>query len=177
VANLSSVVLDQFSFLAVPMFGFFQWLVLRNYIRHLGRWVLVSAFGWITSFLIIYILNIGDKIFEIAPKTEMVIVGVSINIQLLWSYVLTMLLWSSIVGIFQWLVLRNHIHFANWWIFASCIGGVMRGFAIAVLIAIIDPIVVNVVSLLIYGGLTGFALVWLLQTQIKRRLKQQMYWS
>ncbi|MBE9036788.1 hypothetical protein [aff. Roholtiella sp. LEGE 12411] len=177
VANLINVMIGQLSFFTMPMFGILQWLVLRKYIPHLGRWILASAYGWITAYLIIYVFKIGEKIVEIAPQGYLLILGVTVNIQGVWTYILIMFLASTVIGVFQWLVLRNHIRYAIWWIFASCIGGVAKGGAIALVLPIVDPTLVEVIGSLAYGTVTGIALIGLLKTRIQRHLEQQMYWS
>ncbi|MBC1224365.1 hypothetical protein GNF10_27285 [Nostoc sp. UCD121] len=158
-----------------PLFGFFQWLVLRKYSRRLGWWVLVSAYTWITTYFIIILFEVGAKILEAVPKGELLVIGVSVNIQVLWTSILVALLGSSVIGVCQWLVMRNHIQCAGWWILASSMGGVGRGFVSVVLQPVVDPIIADIAGSLAYSAVTGMALVWLLQNRIKRRLEREMY--
>ncbi|MGJ5675496.1 MAG: hypothetical protein ACR9NN_18085 [Nostochopsis sp.] len=176
LANLFNVVIGQLSFFAGPMFGISQWLVLRKYIRHLGWWILVSANSWIATYLIIYVFKAGEKIVEIAPQGNLLVLGVTVEMQGLWTYILITVLQSTVIGVFQWLVLRTRIQYASWWIFAGLIGGVTKGMAIALVQPIVNPIFVEFIGSLLYGSVTGIALVGLLQIRIQNHLERQMYW-
>ena len=83
------------------MFGIFQWLVLRKYVRHLGWWIVASAYGWIASYLIIYLFQPATRILEVVPQGEVVVIGTSVNIQALWIYVLITLIESAVIAEFS----------------------------------------------------------------------------
>jgi len=158
-----------------PALGFFQWLVLRCYVWHLGWWVMASISGWSIAFFITYPFEVGSKIAATVPKGELIVAGVPVNMQVFWSYVLVALLASTVIGVFQWLVMRRHIQHSSWWILASSIGGALRGATIAVIQSVGGAALGAVVGWLGYGAVTGIVLVWLLQDHIKYRLEYGMY--
>ncbi|MBU7581633.1 MAG: hypothetical protein KAF91_01750 [Nostoc sp. TH1S01] len=177
IANLLNVVIGQLFFLTIPLFGILQWLVLRRYISHLGWWILASAYAWIGTYLILYVLKVAESIVQILPQGTLLILGVTVDMQSLWSQLLIVPFVSTVIGIAQWLVLRNRIQYAVWWIFANFIGGVARGLAIALVLPIVDPLIGEMIGSLAFTTVTGIALVGLLKTRIQHQLEQQMYWS
>jgi hypothetical protein len=75
--------------------GILQWVVLRQYLRRAGWWILASAVGWSGGWAIALAL---------APQ------GIGI---------LTEPLLGAAMGTLQWLVLRRQLHQAGWWIVVS----------------------------------------------------------
>ena len=55
-------------------------------------------------------------------------------------------------------------------------GGVVKGFALAVVLPTVEPILAYLIGSIGYAAVTGIALIYLLKNRIKHRLKQQMYW-
>jgi hypothetical protein len=104
--------------------GILQWLVLLGRIRRPWRWILASAVGWIVGYLIV--------ILGLPPELDFLngmVLGLS-------------------VGTAQWLILREQLHWAGWWIVFSAIGWttgltLLPGFLLTGIMA---------------GGLTGIAL-------------------
>lgn len=69
---------------------------------------------------------------------------------------------GAALGLFQWLVLRRRAGYAGWWVFASAAGWVLGGLASAIASGLIAWALIGAV----YGGITGAALVWLLQRPV-----------
>jgi hypothetical protein len=85
-------------FLVGLVMGILQWVVLRQYLRRAGWWILASAVGWSGGWAIALAL---------APQ------GIGI---------LTEPLLGAAIGTLQWLVLRRQLHQAGWWIVVSSLG-------------------------------------------------------
>ncbi|QSJ19248.1 hypothetical protein JYQ62_11275 [Nostoc sp. UHCC 0702] len=171
LANVASELLEDFSFFLETAFGVTQWLVLRRYIRHLGWWILLSAYGWVIAFVLINVVGARSWIFSlIPPGGELAIGDELINTQILWTRVLVRLLEWVVIAILQWLLLRRYIPHASWWIFASALGGAVKGGVEPVvrLLTAIDELG-TIAGAVAYGLVTGVVLVLLLKHQIQHR--------
>jgi len=152
--------------------GFAQWLMLRQYVRKAGWWVLASAAGWTIWCLGIAVAtaltNLNETVSEVKVANA-ILVAATGSIGL-------------VVGCSQWVVLRRRVRNAGWWILASMAGWAMVGYLLAtqgVTIGIggdqLHPTTVDTTSglLLLVGGivgpnamsssLTGAVLIWLLR--------------
>jgi hypothetical protein len=87
--------------LAVVTAGFFisifQWLVLQGRINRPWRWVIATSLGWTSGYLLTLILPQAFEIFG----------GLILGLA---------------TGIAQWVILRDAIRWAGWWIVFSTIG-------------------------------------------------------
>jgi hypothetical protein len=114
--------------------GVLQWLVLRRQITRAGRWVLASLGA--------------------AAVVGVVIFGVGmVNADVGW--VGGAVLFGTVVGALQWLVLRRQVARAGWWVLASTVGWVV-GMPLG---GIFGWLALGAA----YGAITGTALVWLLR--------------
>lgn len=103
----------------------FQWSVFYKRIHKAWRWFVLSSLGWIAGYalvIIIFSANIG------------LIAGA---------------LMGGILGIFQWIILRNEVEWAGWWVIFSIVGWTTG--------LVIMPGLLTTGSL--PGALTGLALV------------------
>jgi len=78
--------------------GLLQWVVLRQYLRQAGWWILASAVGWAGGWWIVS---------SVAPLE----IGI-----------LTEPLLGAAMGTLQWLVLRRQLRQSGWWIVVSALG-------------------------------------------------------
>jgi hypothetical protein len=130
----------------LPIIGFTQWYVLEYYLPKVRWWIWTNILGVSISGVIITALLIG---------------GVSQNIVAhpLFSGTLT----GIFVGILQWFFLRQRVSKAGWWILANIVG-VALGKAISFGASTIWGSFLELVfGGLVFGGITGFLLIWLLQ--------------
>lgn len=107
-----------------------QWLVLQGRIQNSWRWVLASIVGWMIGYFIV--------VLGVPPGLEAfngVVLGLA-------------------VGIAQWSILRQELHWAGWWIIFSAIGWTTGLFLL--------PGVM--LTGIMVGALTGFALEILLRS-------------
>jgi hypothetical protein len=75
----------------------FQWSVLYKRIQKSWRWLVFSALGWVVGIILLVIT---------APEQMGVLAGPFLG---------------AILGVVQWLILRNELEFAGWWIPISII--------------------------------------------------------
>ncbi|MDM8532109.1 hypothetical protein QUF63_13135 [Anaerolineales bacterium HSG25] len=137
------------------IFGIGQWLILRHYIHNAETWILATIIAW----------------------------GIADNLALFMRYsdVHVILFYGSalVLGIGQWLVLRQQFPKSSWWIPVSAIGWGAVAFLMSrsgtgpSILPIIDssPEVEAMLDGLVYGAITGALLIWL----IHRQRKQQGY--
>jgi hypothetical protein len=126
--------------------GTAQWLVLRQHLARAGWWILATA-------ICFALFGVVDGADAVRFAAIFVVVG-------------------AVVGVAQWLVLRQHLSQAGWWVMASTLSFALFGVAPSVFEAVFGTIgfVVGVVVVLtivsMYGGITGAVLVWLLRQPI-----------
>ena len=133
--------------------GVLQWLLLRNQLNESGRWVLAS----ITAVVVIGVLVFG--------------IGV-MNRDVGW--VLGVVAGWVVLGLLQWLVLRQQVASAGWWVVATTLGlivaGPVVGFASWASGAPVDGAVGRLLRWhafgAAYGVVTATALWWLLQQRL-----------
>ena len=131
-----------------------QWLVLRRLVVYAGWWWLASLFGF------------GLALVALAAVFGM---GVGLWGEESWvTSILSCLAFGTVVGITQWLALRGQASRFGWWVLASIAGLspaiivfllVTRGFDVGVT----GAAAAGALGGVLYGSITGVALVWLLQ--------------
>ncbi len=144
-------------FILGGVFGVVQWLVLWAYFGRLNLlWAPVSFFGWFVGINVILFLVlplVGPGLGALAGRHE----------ALAYNLVLEPVRYAAL-GLAQWLLLRSYLHRAGWWVLASAVGGLLGTTAAMGLSYAGAPatFVYAGVPGLIYGAITGAALVWLL---------------
>lgn len=119
--------------------GILQWFVLQGRIHKPWRWILVTMLGWTAgSILIQYFVGDGG---EFLAGT---ILGCT-------------------VGIAQWLLLRNELHWTGWWIIINIVAWT-TGMALL-------PGIFSTGAMI--GAITGIALGLLLQYPKPKSLEEQ----
>jgi hypothetical protein len=146
--------------------GVTQWLVLRQRIQKAGWWILASVLGYGTGFWL------GQSA---ADSAVLSLIGWG---RIAWLTIAGAV-WGTTTGVAQWLILRQRIQKAGWWVLASATGltiglpvlalkwwlGVwpVYWWAIGTSVAHvrISWIVGWTLVGAIYGTITGLALAWL----------------
>lgn len=140
------------------LIGLVQWLVLRRVLRQAGWWVVASAAGFAVSTFINYgLAGAGRDTLMSDWITYWIIQGA---------------VGGTSVGIMQWLVLRQQMDRAAWWILASTIGSIVldvifRGGLF--IYPTMASILVAATSGALYGGITGVPLAWILRHPLQIR--------
>ncbi len=80
--------------------GIFQWMVLQRRITRAWRWIVATSLGWIVGYFITLYW---------APSEPSFLTGMILGLT---------------TGLAQWIVLREELHWAGWWIVFSTIGWV-----------------------------------------------------
>ena len=88
--------------------GFLQYLLLRRYLPRMGWWIVATTLGWSLIF-------IGDRLLYRTLYT-------TLGADSIWFAALMVVLVSGSIGLPQWLVLRQCVHHAAWWIPANVLG-------------------------------------------------------
>jgi len=130
--------------------GFAQWVVLRERFAGAGWWILASALGFATVF------SMGGTV---RPNENPAMIGIRMAVA-----------FGLVAGVPQWLILRQKVARAAWWVLANILGLLVgeMGFPVAIAISAatgndnLSMLVVAPVFAAGYGAVTGAALVWLL---------------
>ena len=126
------------------LMGFLQYLLLRRHLQRMGWWVAVTTLGLLLTLL-------SGK-FLFSPFYAAF--GSAI-----WLRILTTALMGGALGLVQWLVLRQRVNHAAWWILANLLGWAIVGWGAATLSN--QMVLFAVGTLLVPGTVTSLTL-WLL---------------
>lgn len=95
-----------FLFIFVPLFcllsSFLQYILLRRYLPKMGWWIVATGLGWVSVWAILQML------FSWFGSNFSITLGFSLI--------------GTLIGFFQWLLLRRRIPQAAWWILANTFG-------------------------------------------------------
>ena len=91
------------------LYGYLQYILLRRYFPHMGWWIPATAVSLSLAFLV---MDIGQSLAS----------ALGIELYSVWSGAIQLVLVGGILGLAQWLILRNHVPNAFWWIPASMVG-------------------------------------------------------
>jgi hypothetical protein len=132
-----------------------QWFVLRRRVYRADRWAWMSAAGAAVGVVVSQWLDVLDMYIGPGMELDDLLAGAGFGI---------------VLGVVQWWVLRGWVKAAYWWILASVAGGAVS-FFVAQIAAIMVRVAglgyaVDVATGIIYGTVTGFALVWLLRDSV-----------
>lgn len=133
--------------------GSLQWLVLRKRLSQARWWILATVLASAILFSTSDVLS--NAASDVVSNT--VIQGVVISSLI-----------GLVIGSAQWLVLRKQLSQSHWWILANILGIAATFFAIDYYLRFEPYSILNLIFLfsifgIIYGGITGFALVLLLR--------------
>lgn len=118
------------------LYGYLQYTLLRRYFPHMGWWVLATATSLSLTFLE---MDLGRFIASALGIDPYSVLAVAIQLILVGGF----------LGAAQWLVLRNHIPNAVWWIPASMAGWGLVGItgALGVFTTLVYPAVATGLAL------------------------------
>ena len=139
--------------LSLVLAGLLQWLTLRPMIAASGWWLPASILG--VAFFGVLVYGMGRLNRDV-------------------GWVLGVIVGWALLGVLQWLVLRNQVPGAGWWVAAHAaalvIAGPGVGFVTWLTGAPVDTVVGNLLRWLsfgaVYGIVTGSALWWLLRDRL-----------
>lgn len=136
------------------LLGISQWLVLRWWLERAGWWVLASAGGWLLA------VSVGVALQNLLGEN----VGGLI-------YTLGL---GLVPGVLQWLLLRQQMARAGWWVLANTVlvfGTILAGVGVSSGVGLKEGglgfgIVSGIVSGVVFAITSGFVLIWLLRRPI-----------
>jgi len=124
-----------------------QWILLRNHFSKSFWWVLAGTFGRFFGVLIGYIAII-TIIVQFDPPSG------------IWQFYLFSTLRGTILGISQWLFLRQQRTRTGWWVLASAIGWTI---GLILIDSSQDELIRSGVDYALAGIITGSVMVWILR--------------
>ena len=123
--------------------GFLQYLLLRRYLLRMGWWIATTALGWSLAF-------IGGSLLYRASYT-------TLDVNSMGFVALRIVLVGGAIGLAQWLVLRQCVQHAAWWILANVLGwgiaALVAGATYLLALSIIPAIATSVVLWLLLDQL------------------------
>jgi uncharacterized membrane protein len=128
--------------------GTAQWLVLRRVFDRVGWWVLLTFVGWV-AFWELDAMNLLFAAKGIAFIPDLLNVAI----------------FGGILGVLQWLLLRQKIQSAGWWVLAS-MAGAMLGSLVADAINTAlqsDSPIDFLTSSVVWAIITGICMMWLIR--------------
>ncbi len=152
--------------------GALQWLVLRRQIARAIRWVLASTVAGavigVVGVALGATLGFGTRWVGGGPETA----GEASSGE--WALSVLLVLYGTVLGVLQWLVLRRQVARAGWWVLASTVGWPVSigvgGIGLQAVVAVTHVRLPAVAAALIpamYGAITGGVLVWLLRQPVE----------
>jgi uncharacterized membrane-anchored protein len=128
--------------------GMSQWVVLRRYFDRVGWWILLTIVGWV----VFWVLNIMNLL---VPAKRIAFIPDLLNLAIL----------GIILGVLQWLLLRQKIQSAGWWVLANIVGTILGSlFADAINTALqSDSPIDFLTSSIIWAIITGVSMMWLIK--------------
>jgi hypothetical protein len=132
--------------------GVIQWVFLRMEIPLSGLWILASASGLVIAIVSVTVTPLG---------------GLKGGLDVLLTPGLVVALGGAVAGILQWVILREHVSQAAWWVPASTIGwGLSMVMWLAFSFSGVNPLHALVLGGFLHGVVTGGALIWLLRQPV-----------
>ncbi len=135
--------------------GFVQWLVLRQQIDNAGWWILATvggrAVGWAASWVMFSVM------------LEAMVGAVEWNTSVIAADAAGAAVSGALIGTAQWLVLRQQLRQAGWWIPATTISRIMGWFTFRILAETMDRTLARVMYEMAFWAITGAVLIVLLR--------------
>ena len=131
--------------------GVLQWLVLRPQIVGAAWWVAASIVAVAVTGGVVFVVGVVNRDVGL-------VLGVVVGL--------------AVLAVLQWLVLRQEVAAAGWWVLASTVGWVAGGAGVGFLRWLVGWVEGGPVNwgwaalAAVYGALTGAVLVWLLSQRL-----------
>jgi hypothetical protein len=135
------------------LLGTAQWLILRRQLSRAGWWVLAVAAGEVIGEVL------GSRVGFIVDRCLGMGVGAELSRVAVMAWCATE---AVLVATGQWLVLRQRINQAGWWVLVATAGWVVSYATGELVDEVVGEVARWAVVGSIYGIITGTVLVWLL---------------
>jgi hypothetical protein len=130
--------------------GYLQYLLLRRHLPRMGWWIAATTSG----------LLIGDVVGECLLLRTMYSTFNS-----MWAGILMTVVTFGTMGLVQWLVLRQRVSNAIWWIPASILGWGLVGWGAK---SLSNQMVIPAMGILLVPGIATSIVLWLVVNQLPR---------
>ncbi len=155
-----------FSMLGSAVFGLLvsaaQWFLLRRIFSKSAWWLAAGTFGRAFGMLI--------------GSIVLVLIGNQFKLQAgIWSTCIYLAARGAILGMSQWIFLKQWHTKAGWWVLANAIGWTLGSIIIDLFLppsAINLPIIGDLIDIAAAGGVTGAAMVWILRQPAPAPMKE-----
>ena len=130
--------------------GFAQWLILRKRLENIVVWIVATFLGW----GIFWSLNMAGLFGEGNGVAGKVLEGLEHGA-----------LFGLLLGVFQWLIIRNKLRSAGWWVLVNVVSwslGAAIGDGVKATLEINAPLEI-ILGLLVATILAAFSMAWLIR--------------
>lgn len=142
------------SYILLPVLGLviglLQYLLLRHYLPRMGWWIAATVLGLLLRL-------VGDRLLSRTLYD---------TLDSTWFGILMTVLIGGCMGLAQWLVLRQRVRHAAWWILANVLGWGVVGWGAATLS---NQMVIPAVGMLLVPGIATSIALWLLLDRLPQR--------
>jgi hypothetical protein len=132
--------------------GLFQYLWLRRYLPRMGWWLAATALGLLVGLF-------GSSLLS------RILYGI-LDLQSAWFAILVTGFVGAFLGLAQWLMLRQRVHRAGWWIVANALGWSIVGWGAATLS---NQMMLPALGSILVPGIATAVALWLLLDQWPQR--------
>jgi hypothetical protein len=129
--------------------GFLQYLLLRRFLPRMGWWIVATMSG--------LLLGVVGSRFLIHTLHG--------NLDSIWFGVLMTVLVGGSMGLIQWVVLRQRVRHAAWWILATILGWGVLGWGAEILS---NQMIIPIVGMLLVPSIATSVALWLLLDLLPR---------
>ena len=144
-----------FSYVFFPAFGLvagcLQYVLLRRHLPRMGWWIVATVVGWLLPVAVLRLVS------PILPAAQ--------DVSTVWSAAVVVVLIGGSIGVAQWLVLRQRVRHAAWWILASVLGCGMAALASGGAISSL----LDVLALGLLLPMPASIALWLLLDKLRQR--------
>jgi hypothetical protein len=144
--------------------GGLQWFLLQKYFEWADRWLIFSVIGWI-------LVDLWSSFIGYFMSGTLAI----------YLFFISSMIAGAILGTMQWLVLRQHVYQAGWWIAANSLAWFVSSllFFIGVQVGVVNTStpyeLVNRIDTVVRGiireTIPGICLWWLLRNKLKEEFE------
>lgn len=130
--------------------GFLQYLLLRRHLPRMGWWIVATTLGLLLGLA-------GNRLLSRTLLS---------TLDSMWFGIVMTVLIGGSMGLVQWLVLRQRVRHAAWWILANVLGWGIVGWGAATLS---NQMVIPAVVILLAPGIATSIALWLLLDWLPQR--------
>ena len=132
--------------------GFIQCLLLRSHLPQIGWWIAATALGWLVGLS-------GSRVLTLT------LYG-TLDVSAIWFRTLMTALVGGTLGLTQWLVLRQRVRHAVWWILTNVLSWGVVGWGA---VSLTNKMIIPAVGIMLGPGIATSIALWLLLDRLPQR--------